>query len=319
MPGLFNKNRRTVLGVDIGSTSIKLVELSRAGAGYRLQAYGLEPLPANAVVESNIREPEVVGQALSRLVRRARTTVRKVALAVGGSAVITRTLEMDAGLSDEQMQAQLRLDADQYIPYPLDEVALDFQVQGASSPGAWQGGERVEVLLAACRTEHLETREAALAVAGLITQVIDVEAYALQRALTLLEGNPSAMLAVLDLGASRTVLRVFHAGRILYSREQLPGASVLAEPQGLVQQVAQCLQGFFLSGPYESVDQVYLIGDSAARVGLAEGVEQLLGTPTRVANPFVGMTLAGRVDGAALAVDAPTLLIACGLALRSFD
>lgn len=311
MPGLFNKNRRTVLGIDIGATSIKLVELSRSGPGFRVQAYGLEPLPANAVLDNTVHEPEVVALALSRLVRRARTSVRKVALAVGGSAVITRTLEMDAGLSDEQMHAQLRLDADHYIPYPLDEVAIDFQVRGA----ACHGRERVEVLLAACRTEQLEAREAALALAGLTAQVIDVEAFALARALALLVGDAQQRVAVFELGASSTLLRVFDEGAVIYSREQLPGASVLAEPQALVQQ----LQAFFATVARGSVDQILLAGDSVALAALAPEVEQRLGTPTRVANPFVGMTLASRVDGAALAIDAPVLMVACGLALRSFD
>ncbi|SEN34428.1 type IV pilus assembly protein PilM [Pseudomonas sp. ok272] len=311
MPGLFKKNRRTVLGIDIGATSLKLVELSRSGPHYRVQAYAMEPLPANAVFESTLHEPEVVALALSRLVRRARTSVRKVALAVGGSAVITRTLEMDAGLSDEQMHAQLRRDAEQFIPYPLDEVAIDFQVQGA----AVQGCERVEVLLAACRIEHLEAREAALALAGLTAQVIDVETFALARTLALLAGDAQRRVAVFELGASVSLLRVFDGGALIYSREQSPGAGGLAEPQALVQQ----LQAFFATVARGAVDQILLTGDSTALAALAPVIEQQLGTPTQIANPFAGMTLAGSVDGAALATDAPALMVACGLALRSFD
>jgi type IV pilus assembly protein PilM len=160
--GLFNKKANTLLGIDISSTSVKLLELSRQGDRYRVEAYAVEPLPASAVVEKNIAELEGVGQALARVLLKARTNLRNVAVAVAGSAVITKTIEMDAGLSDDEMENQLKIEADQYIPYPLDEVAIDFEVQGVSA----RNSERVNVLLAACRKENVEVREAALALAS---------------------------------------------------------------------------------------------------------------------------------------------------------
>jgi type IV pilus assembly protein PilM len=147
--GLFNKKTNTLLGIDISSTSVKLLELSRQGDRYRVEAYAVEPLPANAVVEKNIAELEGVGQALSRVLVKARTGLKSVAVAVAGSAVITKIIEMDAGLSEDELENQLKIEADQYIPYPLDEVAIDFEVQGVSP----RNPERVNVLLAACRKE----------------------------------------------------------------------------------------------------------------------------------------------------------------------
>jgi type IV pilus assembly protein PilM len=152
VPGLFNKKANTLLGIDISSTSVKLLELSRQGDRYRVEAYAVEPLPVSAVIEKNIAELEGVGQALSRVLIKARTSLKNVAVAVAGSAVITKTIEMDAGLSDDEMESQLKIEADQYIPYPLDEVAIDFEVQGAST----RNPERVSVLLAACRKENVE-------------------------------------------------------------------------------------------------------------------------------------------------------------------
>ena len=147
MLGLFTKKANTLLGIDISSTSVKLLELSRSGSRYRVESYAVEPLPPNAVVEKNIAELEGVGQALSRLLGKAKTGVKSAAVAVSGSAFITKSIEMEAGLSDEELENQLKIEADQYIPYPLEEVAIDFEVQGPAprSPG------RVEVLLAACR------------------------------------------------------------------------------------------------------------------------------------------------------------------------
>ena len=354
MPGLFNKKSSTLLGIDISSTSVKLLELSRQGERYRVEAYAVEPLPVGAVIEKNIADLEGVGLALARALTRARTGLKGVAVAVAGSAVITKIIEMDAALSEDEMESQLKVEADQYVPYPLDEVAIDFEVQGSSA----RNPERVNVLLAACRKENLEVREAALALAGLTARVVDVEAYALERSFALLatrlaaSGEPLTV-AVVDIGATMTTLSVLHNGRIIYTREQLFGgrqltgeiqrrygltleqaslaqrkgglpddyAGEVLQPfqQALVQQVSRSLQFFFAAGPYSAVDHILLAGGTASVPGLGRLVERQLGTPTLIANPFSAMTLGSKVNGAALASDAPALMIACGLALRSFD
>jgi len=354
VPGLFNKKSSTLLGIDISSTSVKLLELSRQGERYRVEAYAVEPLPVGAVIEKNIAELEGVGLALTRALARARTGLKNVAVAVAGSAVITKIIEMDAGLSEDEMESQLKIEADQYIPYPLDEVAIDFEVQGASV----RNPERVNVLLAACRKENVEVREAALTLAGLTARVVDVEAYALERSFGLLASRLAVSgerltVAVVDIGATMTTLSVLHSGRIIYTREQLFGGRQLTEEiqrrygltleqaglaqkkgglpddyagevlqpfrEALVQQVSRSLQFFFASGQYSTVDHILLAGGTASVPGLDRLVEQQLGTPTQVANPFSDMILGSKVNGAALASDAPALMIACGLALRSFD
>lgn len=354
MLGLFTKKANTLLGIDISSTSVKLIELSRSGARYRVESYAVEPLPANAVVEKNIAELEGVGQALSRLLAKAKTGVKSAAVAVSGSAVITKNIEMEAGLNDEELENQLKIEADQYIPYPLEEVAIDFEVQGpaARSPG------RVEVLLAACRKENVEIREAALALAGLTAKVVDVEAYALERAYGLLSsqlgsGHDELTVALVDIGATMTTLSVLHNGRTIYTREQLFGGrqlteeiqrryglsmeeAGLAKKQGglpddydsevlqpfkdaVVQQVSRSLQFFFAAGQFHDVDYILLAGGTASIPGLDRLIQQKIGTQTLVANPFADMALSSKVNAGALASDAPSLMIACGLALRSFD
>ncbi|MDQ7987771.1 pilus assembly protein PilM [Pseudomonas sp. G34] len=354
MLGLFSKKANTLLGIDISSTSVKLLELSRSGSRYKVEAYAVEPLPANAVVEKNIAELEGVGQALSRVLAKAKTNVRSVSVAVAGSAVITKTVEMEAGLSDDELENQLKLEADQYIPYPLEEVAIDFEVQGISP----RNPDRVEVLLAACRKENVEVREAALALAGLTAKVVDVEAYALERAYDLLAeqlggGHEELTVAVVDIGATMTTLSVLHNGRTIYTREQLFGGrqlteeiqrryglsvdeAGLAKKQGglpddyesevlqpfkdaLVQQVSRSLQFFFAAGQYNDVDYILLAGGTASIPDLDRLIQQKIGTQTLVANPFADMALSGKVNAGALASDAPALMIACGLAMRSFD
>lgn len=354
MLGLFKKKANTLLGIDISSTSVKLIELSRSGGRYKVEAYAVEPLLPNAIVEKNIAELEVVGQVIARVVTKARTSVKHAAVAVAGSAVITKIIEMEAGLSEEELENQIKIEADQYIPYPLEEVAIDFEVQGVTARSA----DRVNVLLAACRKENVEVREAALALAGLSAKVVEIEAYSLERAYGLLaeqlgSGEEDLTVAIVDIGATMMTLSVLHNGQTIYTREQLFGGKQLtdeiqrryglsteeaglAKKQGglpddyetevlnpfkeaVVQQVSRSLQFFFAAGQYSDVDYILLAGGTASIVGLDQLVQQKIGTSTLVANPFANMTLSNKVNAGALASDAPSLMMACGLAMRSFD
>ena len=354
MLGLFKKKANTLLGIDISSTTVKLLELSRSGGRYKVEAYAVEPLPPASVVEKNIVELEGVGQALEKVLARSKSSLRQAAVAVAGSAVITKVIEMDAGLDPDEMEEQIKIEADQYIPYPLDEVAIDFEVQGVSP----RNPAREEVLLAACRRENVDIREAALALAGLTAKIVEVEAYAMERACELVigqldAGNDDLTIAVIDIGATMMTLSVLSGGRTIYTREQLFGGKQLtdeiqrrdglsqdeaglAKKQGglpddyevevlgpfkdaVVQQVSRSLQFFFAGGQYNDVDYILLAGGTASIPGLDQLVQQKIGTTTLVANPFANMTLSNKVDAVALSNDAPALMIACGLAMRSFD
>ena len=354
MFGLFKKKSDILLGLDISSTSVKLLELSKSNGRYRVESYGVEPLPPNAVVEKNISDVEGVGEAIKRLTGRARASSKLAAVAVAGSAVITKTIEMDGALSDEELENQITVEADQYIPYPLDEVAIDFEVQGTST----RNPEQVEVLLAACRKENVELREASLDLGGLKARVVDIEAHAMKRAFELIkrqlgENADDLVVAIIDIGATMTTLSVLADDRSIYTREQIFGGKQLTEEiqrryslsfeeaglakkqgglpddydqevlqpfkEACLQQVTRSLQFFFSSSQYDDVDYIILAGGTASIEGLAKMIENKLGTPTIIANPFVDMSLASKVDSDALANDAPAMMIACGLAMRSFD
>ncbi|MCX4026473.1 pilus assembly protein PilM [Endozoicomonas sp. SM1973] len=353
MIGMLKKKTPTVLGIDISSTSVKLIQLSRSGSRYKVEAYAVEPLPDNAVVEKNINEIETVGDVIAKAFKKSRSGCKDVAVAVAGSAVITKVIEMDGNLSEDEMETQITVEADQYIPYPLDEVSIDFEVVGPAE----RNPEMVEVLLAACRKENVDMREAVLSHAGLAAKVVDVEAYAMERAFELLESQlkevdePTA--AVVDIGATMTTLSVLNNGKTIYTREQLFGGKQLTEEiqrryglsfqdaglskkQGglpddyepevlkpfmdaVVQQVSRSLQFFFSSSQFNDVDYIILAGGTACIPGLAAMVQEKIGTKTVVANPFADMSLARSVNSAALMNDAPSLMISCGLAMRSFD
>lgn len=354
MFGLFNRKSNVLLGLDISSTSVKLLELSKNNGRYRVEAYAVEPLPPNAVVEKNISDVEGVGEAIKRVVSRSKAQSRQAAVAVAGSAVITKTIEMDAALTDEDMENQITVEADQYIPYPLDEVAIDFEVQGLSE----RNSEQVEVLLAACRRENVEMREAALQLGSLKPVVVDIEAHAMKRAFELIKpqlgsNSQDMVVAIIDIGATMTTLSVLADDRSIYTREQLFGGKQLTEEiqrryslsfeeaglakkqgglpddyeeevlqpfkEAVLQQVTRSLQFFFSSSQYDDVDYIVIAGGTASIDGLDDMIENKLGTPTLIANPFVDMSLANKVDANALANDAPAMMIACGLAMRSFD
>ena len=351
--GFLEKKTKPVVGLDISSTSIKLLELSRSGDRYRVETYAVRPLPPNAVVEKNINDEAAVAEVIKSLVKQSKTKIKHAAVSVAGSAVITKVIEMPAGLSDDDLENRIYIEADQYIPFPIDEVSIDFEVQGESP----NDPDQVEVLLAACRTENVDSRVSTLQLAGLEEEVVDVEAYAMERAFELvleqLEDQDNQVVAVLDIGATMTTLSVLVDGKTVYTREQLFGGRQLTEEiqrryglsmeeaglakkqgglpddyqsevlqpfkESVVQQVTRSLQFFFSASEYNDVDYIVLAGGVASREGLVELIEEKLGTQAMVANPFASMSVASRVNAAALANDAPSLMVATGLAMRSFD
>lgn len=351
--GLFQKKQQVVLGIDISSTAVKLLELSRAGSGFRVESYAVKPLPPTAVIEKNIAEPDAVIDVLRKVVAQSRTKLKQAAIAVPASAVITKIIEMPAGMDEDALDQQIRAEADQYIPYPIDEVSLDFEVLGASETRA----DTVDVLLVACRNDNVESRQDVLTDAEVAAMVVDVESYALERAFALIVPQLGlgidSTVAVVDVGATMTTLNILQDGKIIYSREQMFGGkhlteeiqrrygllaeeAALAKKQGglpddyasevlqpfkdaVVQQITRSLQFFFSSGELNEVDYIVLAGGVASMEGLDDLVQQKLGISTVVADPFANMSLAGKVSAQDLRNDAPSLMVATGLALRSFE
>jgi len=227
---LFKRKQSPLLGVDISSTSVKLLELSRSGTGFRIEHHAIEPLPQNAITEKVISDVEAVGETIRKAVKRAGTKNRACAMAVAGSAAITKIITMPAGLKDEEMEAQIELEADQYIPHALEEVNLDFEVLGPTEGNV----DTVDVLLAASRRENIELRVAAAEAAGLTPKIMDVEGYAVETAFSLLldqapnEGRDN-IVALVDTSATMTCLNVMDNRKLIYTREQPFGGRQLTE------------------------------------------------------------------------------------------
>lgn len=349
----FAKPSKPMLGVDISSSAVKLIELSKAGSDFKVEAYRVLPLPANTIVDKNIADLDALSENIASVVKRSGSKLTDIVAAVSSSSVITKEIELPAGLTELQMEMQIEVEADQYIPYPMEEVAFDFDVLGEVEDNP----DLVRVLLAACRQENVEHRRQALEMAGFNPKVIDVESFAVERAYKLIEGQldevSNQVVAIADIGATVFSFTVLVDGKIIYNREQLFGGKQLTEEiqrryglsweeageakrkgglpedyatevlapfkESLVQHITRSLQFFYSSSHFNYVDQLFLAGGVSALEGLVDEVEQVIGLPTAVANPFANMQLHKSINPTALANDAPAMLLAVGLAMRSFE
>jgi len=352
---LLGGKSKALIGLDISSSAVKLVELAEAGGNQlRLERYAIEPLPRDAVTDGNISSLEGVADAIRRAWRRLGSSTKQVALALPAAAVITKKITLPDGLRELDMEAQVESEANQYIPFAIEEVNLDFQVLGPAGTGA----DEVEVLIAASRKEKVEDRVAAAEAAGLRAVKMDVESFASQAAFDLIKRRlPDAgrgkVVALIDIGAQMMKVNVLRDDAVLYSREQPFGGNQLTQDisraygmsfeeaeaakrssslpenyehdllrpfvDSVALEISRALQFFFTSTQFNQVDHIVLSGGCAVIPGIDQVVAGRTQVTTEVANPFVGMALTQRIRPKNLAADAPALLVACGLAMRRFD
>lgn len=355
LEGLFKAKMPPLIGVDISSSAIKMVEIGEAGKGvYRVERYAVEPLPKDSVVEGNINNLDAVSDALKRCHKRLGSNVKNLALALPNAAVISKKIMVPAGQTEEELELQVETEANQYIPFALDEVNLDFQVLGPAPNNA----EDIEVLIAASRKEKIIDRLAVAESAGLKATVMDVDVFAAQAAFELIENQfpdrgKDQNIAVVDVGSSIMSVNVLRNDQSIYMREQPFGGNQLTqeiqnkfglspeeaeaakragglpenyesdvlqpfmEMMGL--EIARALQFFFTSTQHNQIHHIVLSGGCAAIPGADETVTKRVQVNTIVANPFVNMTLSSKIRPKSLTQDAPSLMVACGLAMRRFD
>jgi type IV pilus assembly protein PilM len=351
---LFSRQPASLIGLDISSSSVKLVELGRDKAGELvLEHCAIEPLERGWVVDGNVEKFEEVAEAMRRVVKKTGTRTKNVAMALPPSAVITKKIVLPAGLSEQDLETQVEAEANQYIPFSLDEVSLDFCVLGPSTTSAGD----VEVLIAASRREKVQDRQGLAEAAGLKPVIVDVESYASRLAAgrlieSLPNGGVDTMVALFEVGAFTTSMQVIRNEEVLYDRDQAFGGAQLTQlivrqygfspeeaenkkrngdlPEdyaagvlkpfvdSLAQEVARALQFFFTSTPHNRVDYVMLAGGSAALPGLSDAVTSQTSFPCILANPFEGMQIGQSVREKKMRREAPSYLTSCGLAMRRF-
>ncbi|MBS0392674.1 MAG: pilus assembly protein PilM [Comamonadaceae bacterium] len=354
MGSLFSRQSAPLLGVDISSSSVKLVELGRdKGGALVLECCAIEPLERGWIADGNIEKFDEVAEALRRVVKKSGTRTKNVALALPPSAVITKRISLPGGMTEQELEVQVESEANQYIPFSLDEVSLDFCVAGPSknAPGD------VDVLIAASRKEKVQDRQGLAEAAGLKPIIIDIESHAARLAAgRLIESLPNrgvdSVVALFEVGALTTSMQVIRNDDVLYERDQAFGGAQLTQlivrqygfsleeaenkkrsgdlPEdyqsgvlqpfvdSLAQEIGRALQFFFTSTPYNRVDHIMLAGGSAPLAGLTQTVTQNTGFACSVINPFEGMDVGSAVRLKKMAREAPSYLTSCGLAMRRF-
>lgn len=354
MLDFFRINSTPLVGIDISSSSLKVLELSRSNDKYMVETYGIELLPPLSVVEKNIKEVHQVAECLRHLLKRTGSTRKFAALGVAGSSVVVRTIQLNAEYTEEKIVEQIEVEADRYIPYPLEEVYFDFEIIGPSA----KHPDLMDVLLVAARVETVDTRVAAVTEGGLTVTLVDVELLAMERAFGLIaaglpEKGEGKNIALIDIGAASTGLYVFQNLKTIYNRDLTFGGKHLTdeiqrryglsleeaiaaqkygglpedyiaevlEPfkENIVQQISRGLQIFFSSSEETEIHYILLAGGVSQLPGIDGLIQNKLTIKTSIANPFADMQVSARVNRNILNDDAPSLLMTCGLALRTFD
>ena len=332
-----------------------MVEMVDAGKGQqRVERYVIEPLHRDAVVDGNITNLEAVVEAVQQGWKKLATRTKNVVLALPTAAAITKVIIVPAGLREEEMELQVETEANQYIPFALEEVNLDFQVLGPAPSGP----EEVQVLIAASRKEKVEDRVAVCEAAGLKAVIMDVESYAMLASFNLIrkqlpQEGVDQNVALVDVGANVMNITMLRNDQTVYTREQAFGGNQLTQDimrqYGMSQEEAEAakrsgglpenfesevlrpfmenaalevqraMQFFFTSTQFNVVDHILLTGGSAVIPGLDEVVSNRTQVHTQIANPFASMAISPRIQAKKLASDAPSLMVACGLAMRRFD
>jgi type IV pilus assembly protein PilM len=348
----FKTSTPPLIGIDISSSAVKMVSLADDGhGGYKLEGYAITPLPKDAMVDGNVNDLEKVADGVKQAWKMLGSRAKHAALALPAAAVISKKVLMAADLREEDMEAQVEAEANQYIPFSLDEVNIDFQVLGPAP----NNKDEVEVLIAASRKEKIEDRVAAAEGAGLKVSVMDVETYATEAAYSLVANQlPNAgreqTVMIIDIGASMMHINVLHDNKSVYTRDQTFGGGQLTQEiqrrfglsleeaevakrkgglpdsyesevlqpfvQLLAMEVARALQFFTSSTQYNRIDHLVLAGGCAAIPAINLAVQERTQVNTMIANPFHAMTISHRIKQQQAEIDAPALLIACGLAMR---
>ena len=340
-----------LLGIDISSTAVKLVELRKKGKSYKVESYAVAPLPEGASNEDRLTESEPVAEAIKKAVKNSRTKLKRCALAIPASMVITKQLTLPASLPEADLDAQIRLEAEQYIPYPIEDVNLDYEILGVSPDSS----EILDVLLVATRSENVDVRVAAAEMAGLSVELVDVESHVLEKVMNELVDDTFAndLIAVVDYGAVMTNISIFQKGVLVFSQEQAFGGKQLtseimqrfgltwhdaglAKKEGnlpenyipevlepfkdrMTEQLNRFLQLFYASGQYGYIDKILLAGGCSLIPGIDEQIQTELGIKTAIINPFVNCSLGSKVNPQRFTSDIPALSHAAGLSLRGIS
>jgi len=349
--GFFSRSRPLV-GLDIGSSSLKAVELTKTKKGYQLAAFVYEPLAADAVVDGAVMDARAVAETIKHSFLAAKFKPKGVATGVSGHSVIVKRVVVPAATPTE-VETSIEIDAEQYIPFDIAEVNLDYQVVGPGTTSAEEAG--MEVVLVAAKKDKIQNHTNVVSLAGRTAEIVDIDAFAIQNAF---EANytvaPDVPIALLNIGASLMNINITKGGMPLFIRDVSVGGNQytdilqkelqlnfqeaedlklgksgseveMVQPllesitEMLIMEVQKTFDFFRETYPSETISRVMISGGTSRMIGLAEKIQETLGYPTEVLDPFRSITLGPKVDEEQVTSLGPALAVAVGLALRGFD
>ena len=348
---MFGNKKPLAIGVDIGSSSVKVMEMSESRDRYKVEHFAVEPLPRNIVVENQITDIDRVAKAIRTAVEKAGIKRKHAVVAVAAAQAMNKIINVPGGLSEKELDQQVELEAEHYVPYALADTNIDYEVIGPSL----ENPTNDEVLLAACRKEIVDERVTALASAGLTAAIVDISSLANERAFELIapslpDGGVEKVVAILDYGTTSSHLYVVHRRHLVYHRDYPFGGKSLTESiqrrfgisyaeaenkkrtgdlpenyrqdilkpfiDSMAQEANRAIQLFISSTQYDRVDNIFVTGGCSALPKVVDKIGDKSEITTRLANPFVGTKVAGSIDKKRLYRYAPLLGTVCGLAMR---
>jgi type IV pilus assembly protein PilM len=351
---IFNTKIPPMFGMDISNSAIKLVELSYSGTRkLKLERYAVEYLGTDVYVDGEIRNQEALSESITRALKKFKSKSKHVVMAFPESIIITRRITLPTDLKGDELASAASSEAQKFIAFPIDEVNVDYQILGLSQKAA---GEN-DVLLATARSDKVGDLVSAAELSGLNAYVIDADALACQVAIGLVAPQNQYFdqnIVYVDIGANQTQITVFRNGENIFHRVQSVGGAQLTASivsfydvleaeaiaikfgaatvpdnykesvlvpfmETIAQEVFRAIQMFTTSTMYTETDIFILAGGSASIEGMVQMISDRVSAPVRLANPFIDMDVSGNIDVDMLAQTAPSLLTACGLAMRRFD
>lgn len=348
LSNIFRK-KKGVIGIDIGSSSIKMVQLNETKKGYQLVNYGIAPIPSEVIVDGAIMDSSAVVEAIKGLVAEKKVKISDVALSVSGHSVIIKKITLPA-MTEAELEESIQWEAEQYIPFPISDVNMDFHIL-EMVPGQPQ----MDVLIVAVKKDIINDYTAVMAEAGLNAVVVDVDSFALENMYCInYDVNPEETVALVNLGANVTNINILKGGMSTLTRDvSAGGRQITTEIQkhlGVSSEDAEVLKcggeaggiapkdveevvitamnsivtevqrsfDFYLSTSHDGrIDKAYLSGGSSKIKGIAAAISERTGVPTETADPFQKVGVNGKAfDLETLQKDAPFLCVCVGLAIR---
>lgn len=355
MFNLMKPKPHAILGIDISTSSVKIIELSAHADGtFCIDGYGANELPENAIERAIVKDIGAVADTIKRIVSMYHLTAKVAVISVPDSSTISKIIQISEGLSDSDIEELVFMEADKYIPYPIDEVNIDFSVLGTSSKNA----ALQDLLIVASRAEIVNSRVEAVRLAGMDVKVVDVDSYVVERAAQLLKttfpaNGANKVIAIIDVGAIYSHLYVLQNMKVIYSRDEEFGGNQLIEAiiqqYGMTReaaiealetkslpddfnsavllpyldkfllQVKRALQFFYSTSQYSFVDHIVVTGGIAKHPEIEQLLEKQIKISTSIGNVLSEMMFASQQLKERLLPEAPSLLMATGLAIRHIE